>query len=549
MLGVTNVPSDPTQLMDYIDRPKIKAWDSRFRSKPDSLTEYFLEFSTTSSHDLRSSYSNMTRLVGVLRYIYQLASGSYHRGYTSIRLVGRSKRWHCLSYHVYAPFADEDDDDAMFLVILPCYYNELSSGVDVHVAQEACIERSIYGTENHYVHSLVKAQARQAGTCNPNADGEEAKTKENIGTETADNGRLHNSTTLLNVTRLGNIRCLYEHGSLSRMPSIDYCELPCLTAVTSSTSLVTSTVTQPKNCWLAEMVENIRTLRTRWIVIKINYVLCVLSFASVAVAVSLCRGGRDKLAFRLALMFCNGVWIVWRFQESVHQDTKWQEQYPYVCLFTNTVCYMVESLSLFMFALVSYTRFLAVSSPVTWFTSLSNRPLKYLTALFGFSVGLVCSVLHICLILSSTADDKSRQRCQLHHPKHFSVHFLLAIKIISLCFMYLLPLIGCLVPNVALVLHWREERRKSSMRNHRNTDKLEPDNILKKIMMLMLCAVFMLVCLFAPVVQVLLAGQKMMDEDVDATLPSHLILVDAVSWNLSTLAFALNTIMTGLYSS
>ena len=202
----------------------------------------------------------------------------------------------------------------------------------------------------------------------------------------------------------------------------------------------------------------LKDIKVKWVSAKLNYGLVGLNAITVLIMWSLRISDRKKRGIVLhVLVASNVLWLAWRAQETVQIETRWRDEIPYLCIVTGSLGYTTQTVSFYIMVGFSMMRMCAIVSPLKWQQSRQHEKTFTVTALCcGLLAGIICSAFNTAVVL--TMDDPTvRQLCKLYSiAKEESMQFLLAVKVISIIFVYLLPcftLMGC---NVASLVSLRK---------------------------------------------------------------------------------------------
>ena len=364
-----------------------------------------------------------------------------------------------------------------------------------------------------------------------------------------------------------SVLCMFDHSGILQPPRIHYCihyiqrgEAVSMKQALEHCSWTDSPFTRLQQVAETELCQKSsegQLLKARyivWVLAKLNYLLiAVVSLLLISFVLRWNCKWRNRQShhpqkfFHPVLATTSIVWLTWRLQETMHSENNWRESYPYLCLFTNSVCYVSEALCLYMFAASSLERYQAVARPLKW-RAVNIRSLHNSVIIVAGVIGSGGSLLNI-ILLTAQGDVKIMQTCSFPSVTLLRpLHFLIAIKILNLAFVYCCPCVVLVAANVAILLASR--KRKHHVRSTRRIHKKKMSYILR---FLVFSSLFMLCCLPEPIFDLKLAIDGVSKvQPTTASVGSFNvweIIADAVIWNLSTVAFALNTIVGMQYTS
>ena len=280
-----------------------------------------------------------------------------------------------------------------------------------------------------------------------------------------------------------------------------------------------------------------------WICAKLNYLLLLLNLAFLIKLWYSLGTHREKCrlatSYKSWFVASNMLWIIWRLQETVHLDTEWRSQCPYLCIVTNYLCYICQTGSLYMMALSSFERFQAIARPLT--RTVTRTP----CIAIGFLVGLLTSCINLANILTIN-DIAVAKTCHMrsNYITMRSLLFMLLCKILNLCLVYIIPAIFLICCNVAtLVSINKKAYLEDSCTNHYK-DKLNHN-----LIFVVLCSLAIVCCLPKPILELLMVGKMFSSADGSLGRSTGEVIADGVFINLTVIAFMLNTAVGIKYSA
>ena len=181
-------------------------------------------------------------------------------------------------------------------------------------------------------------------------------------------------------------------------------------------------------------------LHIRWVGSKVNY---FLSVTGICVCLFLCTtiSANRRSKFKVVFASSNIIWLCWRLQETVQQDTRWRDNIPYLCIVMYYIQYLSQTTSLYLLSCLSFERLYAVVSPVHYRCSKKARGhYKRITIVIAFLVGSVGSTLNLSAVLTMK-DDVVQRTCRLAVSKSNNEYlgFTVITKVAILIFVFVLP--------------------------------------------------------------------------------------------------------------
>jgi hypothetical protein len=342
--------------------------------------------------------------------------------------------------------------------------------------------------------------------------------------------------------------CEFQAGSFSKMPAITQCVLQHNRTTTHSylprchkNSILITSATQ--GVCAVEMTYH----RAAWLLAKFNYGLILLATMFVIVPSAHTRV-QKKGTVQCSLVFAatSVVWMAWRLQENFNWDNKWQASVPYICVATNTLRYLMEGIALFLFSSTSMERYLALAGSFVLRVRRKRQVRSPRVAvLVGATTGGLCSLLNslvLCFMTSPSA--LLLKTCSV--PRELAVNLvpLIVAKVLSLLVMYLVP---CCVMCAANIAVSRSIRRKSNQ-NLGRCSKKRPTKKTEMISgFLVFSSIFMVCCVSKPIFEVYVAIQIHVSEAASSssvdTADAIGLILDVITWNLTTVAYVINTVM------
>ena len=360
-------------------------------------------------------------------------------------------------------------------------------------------------------------------------------------------------TMTVNDEVTSSILCIYDYGTLLRKPKLHFCKEEKYTPLMKSLQYCEQSfgpvfhveqVTNPEQCYSNREAGLLKAQSVSWVLAKINYGLvlstCLLITGLTVLWRHYSRKRYRKKFFLPFLVTVNIMWLMWRLQETLQWESRWRDDHAYLCMVTNFICYLSEAQSLYLLAYSSLERYHAVAAPLMWLTFNKTRA-RQLAILMGGITGIIGSLLNIIFVFLAN-DSTIMKTCTISQylDKHL-MNFLIAIKIINLVCVYCLPCVGLAAANIAIMFAGKHKHRqiRSSRRQPQNMSYVYPSLIFSSL--------FMLCCLPRPIFDLKLAFDMVHTGEV--TVSAGEIVTDGIIWNLTTLAFVLNTVMGMRYAA
>ena len=281
-------------------------------------------------------------------------------------------------------------------------------------------------------------------------------------------------------------------------------------------------------------------VKVTWVCAKFNYgLLGINMITSVCVWLRLKFVCKSKSKFMHWFLLSNLLWIAWRSQETVHVDTRWRDDQSYVCMFTGSLGYTSESLSLYLMVGASLERMHALVSPYQWKSTRS----KMLSLVCGFLVGLLCSVLNIAAVLAMD-DPTVAQTCQVASDKE-SLEFLVTVKICSVLFIYVVPCCVLVYCNVAVLVAMKKMQSTGMRTSQHRNQKLQKATY--RLRFIFVSSLLVMFHLPKAIFDLKRAFELHVGSGVDKS--SGEILADGVLNNLTVCSLLLNTVIGMTFST
>ena len=283
--------------------------------------------------------------------------------------------------------------------------------------------------------------------------------------------------------------------------------------------------------------------KVTWSMAKFNYGLVLSTTAFILLPSTYQRFRQHQGNIQPTVLFgpFNVIWMMWRLQDTLHWETNWQRHVPYVCIAMNTVRYLVEGMSLFLFAWTSVERYQALAGSLTKLISNKNMKMFIVAVAVGATTGALCSVLHI-IALFMMADPAVLKTCVVPRDKAANLLPLIAVKVVSLLAMYAVPCIVMSAANIAMSKIVSKKVKQTLGRCHSKNQRARGKKTKVISGFLVFSSIFMVCCVSKPVFEVYIAlrihvGIFSQDRDTVG------MLLDAISWNLTTIAYVINTVL------
>ena len=364
---------------------------------------------------------------------------------------------------------------------------------------------------------------------------------------------LDTQTVIVNDEVTSSILCIYDYGSVLRKPKLHFCKeekyAPLMKSLQHCEQILgpifhVEQVTNPEQCYNNREAGLLKAQSVSWVLAKINYGLvlstCLLITGLMVLWRHYSRKRYRKKFFLPFLVTVNVMWLLWRLQETLQWESRWRDDYAYLCMVTNSVCYLSETQSLYLFAYSSLERYHAVAAPLMWLTFNKTRA-RQLAILMGGIIGIIGSLLNIIFVFLVN-DSTIMKICTISQylDKHL-MNFLIAIKIINLVCVYCLPCVALTAANIAIIFAGKHKRRQI------RSSRKQPHRVSYVYPLLTFSSLFMLCCLPRPIFDLKLTFDMVHTGEV--TMNAREIVTDGIIWNLATLAFALNTVMGMRYAA
>ena len=351
--------------------------------------------------------------------------------------------------------------------------------------------------------------------------------------------------------------CQLDFGSISRMPAITMCFIlqnnktvskkMYETAMTScdeqSHTVIPLSSSLP--CSHSQHATTMAHFKAAWLLAKFNYGLIITSTLCVLLPTMrsvIIRLGTSNSRSVLLFGVLNVLWMIWRLQETLQWDTKWQDEVPYICVATNTLQYLVEAVALFLFVCTSLDRYRAISGSLLSIVSRKKEKLVVLSLIVGVITGGSCSILNITALSVMTSPSALLlKRCSIPNDVRDNLIILIIAKVVSLVAMYLVPCGIMSAANIAMILSVRRQSKKNLDICYHRKHKSRKTSMISGF--LVFSSVFMVCSVSKPIFEVYLAIKIHMGVSAKEDRDTVGILLDAITWNLTTIAYTINTMM------
>jgi hypothetical protein len=161
----------------------------------------------------------------------------------------------------------------------------------------------------------------------------------------------------------------------------------------------------------------------------------------------------------------------------------------------------------------------------------------------GVVTGALCSLLNImalCIVSSSQPSPVLLKTCKLPRDVTGNLVPLIVAKVLSLLAIYLVPCVTMVTANIIMS---RNVNRKANQSIRRSNNKSQRRNRTKVISgLLVFSSIFMVCCMSKPVFELYLAIRIHVDVPLEDRETKGMLL-DAITWNLTTLAYVINTVL------
>ena len=236
-------------------------------------------------------------------------------------------------------------------------------------------------------------------------------------------------------------------------------------------------------------------LYVKWIGSQVSY---VLSATSLCFCLYLFTNLGENAKFKGLFVVCNVIWILWRIQETLHENQQWRDNAPYVCIAMYYVQYLSQTMTLHLLSYVSLERLFAIISPFCYQHGKKARGhYKSIAVVIALLVGSVCSTLNLVAVLTMR-DDRVKQTCHLAVSDSANEYlgFMVVAKITILLFVFILPCTILVYANVVTIIYLKKPTKDPINRTF-SGDKSKKLN--KNLSILLFSSLFILCCLAKPV--------------------------------------------------
>ena len=369
----------------------------------------------------------------------------------------------------------------------------------------------------------------------------------------------HNSTISINVTvSAANVsdiisiirtHCRVEKGSVLKLPKLELCQhvdstiLQCET-FTGNTMDFGDNHPYPPCPNINKLFHFIYTRKITWYLAKINYVVIFLSgclFCHPKVRKRLISLTWWQRRYFILYGVLNLAWLLWRLQETLHWETNWQNKLPYICLFFESLNYMLESLSLYLFASISYERYQVVAHPILSLVRKHIIKSKTFAICTGCVMGMVISVLNF-ITLFRFRDTYTRKTCTVVDASEEDLSFGIALKSVKLFLIYLLPCLIMVSTNISFVYTVHKRFKNPSKFESQNMSSTPLTKTCFTLGFILISSILMFSCVTKPLFELYLnvllhfEGESLYIFTIDN-------VIQGIIWNISTVGFGLNTII------
>jgi hypothetical protein len=199
----------------------------------------------------------------------------------------------------------------------------------------------------------------------------------------------------------------------------------------------------------------------------------------------------------------------------------------------------VEGRSLFLFAWTSVERYQALAGSLL--TQLGRKKMKmFIVALVaGAITGGVCSVLNFIALVIMDRPLVLRN-CSVSHDQAVNMVPLIVVKVVSLLAMYVVPCMIMAAANIAMSTSVSKKASQTIGRCHSKKRNGKKTKVISRF--LVFSSIFMVCCVSKPVFEVYIA-LKMHLGVVSDGRDTVGMLLDAITWNLTTIAYVINTVL------
>ena len=211
----------------------------------------------------------------------------------------------------------------------------------------------------------------------------------------------------------------------------------------------------------------------------------------------------------------------------------------------------MEGAALFLFAYTSLERYQTIAGSIISGLTKKNTHLAFLFTVLGVISGSICSTLNtVALSVMTSPPALLLKTCSIPNNVPGRLTLLIIAKVLSLVAMYLVPCSIMSVANTstAMFLSVKMQSKKNLRKCYSNniTVRKHRSKKTRKITsFLVFSSVFMVCSVSKPIFEVYLAIKAHMGMAVNDERETVSVLLDAITWNLTTIAYAINTI-TGL---
>ena len=292
-----------------------------------------------------------------------------------------------------------------------------------------------------------------------------------------------------------------------------------------------------------------QTRRYTWYLAKLNYILLLVScfiFCHPEVYRRIFKLQWRQRKYFVSYAGLETIWLLWRFQETLHWETNWQMNVPYLCILIESINCFTESLFLYLFAGISYERYQVITHPIQSVARDRVVKSKVSSIHVGLYVGIMMSVLNV-ITLFRFNDKSTAKGCTLINLSDEDLSFIISLKSIKLFAMYFLPYLAMLSTNTALFYSmYRRSVDRSDLQASKSN--IQSRKIWFSLSFLFISSFIMFACIAKPISELYL--------NVSLYLKwrsIHIFSMDnvlqGIIWNISTLGFMMNTLLAILYTA
>ena len=356
---------------------------------------------------------------------------------------------------------------------------------------------------------------------------------------------IENSVIISSEERNLSTSCLVDHGSFSYRPQMQVCQQDQRkNSSCSEENKNIQIIHEDHVCFQShEMRQLLRTYQVTWYLAKTNYLIILGPVGFTLTHKTLRRmKSSKKSAHFISVFVVSTAWQIWRLQETLHWEIRWQWLCPYTCVVTNYLQYLTEAVSLYLFACTAFLRYKAIAEPLMSFVKQKGKQMNVASIGLGCVVAIICSSLNT-VALGRMTDPSILRKCIIEDAAKENLAFLIAAKTISTVLIYIVPCLLILSCNIAMVTVIKRTSRQAKRNFRRPTSKKTK----LVITFILLSSLVIVCCLCNPLYDLYKAVDAVYyDESTGAAYVD--VLLTGIMWHITSVAYALNGVVTIQYS-